>query len=601
VIPIRSPIGASIRVKAHRAKSTVGVSSRHMLAREDRAFARDFVLCSVLLTCIPLPVLASVELASGSVADAALAMIAWMAIPTFYWWPLGAFLKSWPGRWFSRLLLGFAISVPLYLLALVLVYAGFGAHFAPRNAAIWGIYLSSSPLYFGLVCALYLAVRRGGQRARVVRLCCSAAFVAGLCAPLIYALRVDRYRPTSRSTDDLVIVNARIVDPEHDRIIDGLNVHVNSGRISTIVDQASDPNTSAAIDAHGAYLLPGLIDVHTHLQAPIKDVFAPFRTGYFLEEIFGDYPNHRRSYLEQGVTSIRDDGGSAVRAFALRRALASGTLLGPRLFLVGRLVTSPRGHPVSTIWSHSLAAAGAIQAADAGFLRRELERDLTAGPPDAVKFIYGTIGRAPTRLRADLLQDGIAWATAHHLVSIVHAETAEEVSTAATAGATGIEHVASIGRLREDLLKVLTERSCFVDATFGELRAALRLRGAPSDEIGAALANGREAFKRIFDAGVPVVVGTDAPLVPYGSGLHDELDELRLAGLTPAQALTAATVHNAAYLGQPRSLGRIEPGYRADLVLADGNPLQDPTVLRRPLWVMLNGTVVAGRAMPAHP
>jgi imidazolonepropionase-like amidohydrolase len=308
--------------------------------------------------------------------------------------------------------------------------------------------------------------------------------------------------------------------------------------------------------------------------------------------VFGNYPDHRQQYLASGITSIRDTGGAATVSWRLRSELHAGRLVGPRLFTVARLVTSPGGHPVSTIWPAMLARPGAIQASDGAAMVAALEADLATFQPDAIKVIYGTIGRAPTHLTENLLTDAVRVAHRHGIPSIVHAETVDDVTAAVRAGATGIEHVASIGALPDSLLQMLEEKKPFVDPTFGEYRLLLRqerIRGPAAD---AALDAARAIVVRLADANVPLVAGTDAPLVPYGTSLHDELRELERAGLPRDAILRIATVNNAAYLNRAATLGRVAPGFRADLILVERNPLEQLDTLRHPLWTMVDGVMM---------
>ena len=103
------------------------------------------------------------------------------------------------------------------------------------------------------------------------------------------------------------------------------------------------------------------------------------------------------------------------------------------------------------------------------------------------------------------------------------------------------------------------------------------------------------AVRELHDAGPRLAIGTDAPMVCYGAGFHDELAHFARASFSPAEILTFATINNAEYLGKPSELGRIAPGYRADLILADGNPLEKLETLRHPIWTMLDGQIVFRR------
>ena len=563
---------------------------------------RSFRLVSLVLCLAGIPLFGTAQyLMTHRLADPLMTAAGWLFLAVAYWWPLGWWLSRPSPRTWLRVLLGYLISIPLYLAGLAVAYAAVGSRFAPRNAAIWKTYLSASPWFYLYVLLLWWLVRRPGLLRSITHWLAAATAVIGLAAPIVAALAVDSYQRSPTTTPVARITNVHVVDPVtgvsptvQTVVLDqGGIVRIEEASTSTQTSQASQASTDPGrvIDGHGAFLAPGLIDVHTHLQTPAPAI-GSFSVGYAGREIFGRYPDHRRQYLEHGITSIRDTGGAAAVSRDLREALKTTRLAGPRLFTVGRLVTSPGGHPVSTIWPSSLAAAGAIQAQGRADMLAALDADLTTFRPDAVKVIYGTIGRAPTHLTEDLLVDAIRWAHEHDLPSIVHAETTEEVAAAVRAGATGIEHVASIEELPDALLQLLEERQPFIDPTFGEYRTSLRLRGVRPDAAEDAIATARAIIARLAHAGIPLVVGTDAPLVPYGTGLHDELRELERAGVSRPEIFRMVTRNNAAYLNRPSSLGRVAPGFRADLILLAQNPLDQLDTLRRPLLTMVDGVVM---------
>jgi enamidase len=555
---------------------------------------RDFLIVSFLLTMLPATAIATMQfLTAHRWIDAGIAVLGWLAFPLCYWWPLGAWLVRARSHWVLRLAIGYVLSLPLYVLCLFLVYPAFGYRFDPGRAGLWSVYLQVSPWFYAYTVVLWLLVRRPGRLATATRAIAATAFVLASAAPFAAFLWTDSFRLASSSPAPTRIVNARIVDTASGTVLDGKEVHLRDGGIVAVVDAQPAPATDGtAIDAGGAFLVPGLIDVHAHLQTPLQRLDVPFSFGYMVGELFGQYADHRRQYLANGVTSVRDLGGPAGAVRELRDALVAKTLAGPRLFTVGRLVTSPGGHPVATIWTPPISAAGAITATDAESLARQVQDDIDTLHPNAVKIVYGTIGRTKSRLSEDLLRSVVTLAAARGLPSIVHAEQVEEVWAAVRSGATGVEHVASMESLPDELLALMKERRPFVDATFGEYRLVMTQRRDAPEAIDAALARARAIVKRLSDAGVPVVVGTDAPLVEYGSGVHDELRELVNAGLTSADVLRSVTVHNATYLGRPKALGQIAPGFRADLILVGRNPLEDVAALRTPVWTMVDGIVM---------
>lgn len=557
-----------------------------------------YLLAAVLFVGTPVPYLLTMAALAGSPRDGLDTLWRWSFFFFFYWAPLGILLFRGRLRTVWKLLASYLVSVPLYAVCLWTIYPMAGGSFQPFRSGIWPIYLSATPTIFLCVACLYFICRSRGWLPKAAIWIAWIVFLVGVLVPVVVWARVNRYRWPRGENGRLAIVNAHIVrlgkEPASSEVVDGDAVLVEGGKITGVVPAGQVEPDWPRLDAAGAYLLPGLIDVHTHLIAPVRSVGAPFDYAYMVECFFSSYAPHRREYLESGVTAIRDDGGPAARVFALRAAIADHRLLGPRLFAVGRLVTAPQGHPVATIWQQfpSLAREGAILADSRQSLVRGLEKNYREGPPDAVKFIYGTIGLAPERLKPELLRAGIAWSREHHLISVVHAETDDEVREAMADGATGVEHVASIETLPEDLLDLIRTRRLFLDPTFGEYEKALKLRHVDDSHRAELLRRKYGFVRQMYEAGGVLVIGTDAPLVAYGAGLHDEFRHFEEAGFSQAEILTFDTINNSAYLGASDHLGRIEAGYDADLILARGNPLRDLSTLRAPKWVLREGRTV---------
>jgi imidazolonepropionase-like amidohydrolase len=565
---------------------------------EKAAGEARYLLAGALFLGAFVPYLFAMAALAGSLRDGFDTFWRWSLLFFLYWAPLGIFLFRTRLRMGWRLLAAYLASVPLYAVCLWAIYPTAGGSFRPFRNGIWPIYLSASPAIFLCVACLYFIFRSRGWLAKTVSWLACIVFVVGALVPVAVWARTDAYKWPRAGNRRLAIVNSHIVslgeEPASAELVDGDAVLVEGGKITGVVPIAQVGPDWPKLDAAGAYLLPGLIDVHAHLFAPVRSVEAPFDYGYLVQCFFSHYAPHRREYLEKGVTAIRDDGGPASRVFALRAAIADHRLLGPRIFAVGRLVTAPHGHPVATIWKAfpALAREGAVLADSQQSLTRGLERNYREGPPDAVKFIYGTIGLAPQLLAPELLRTGIAWSSEHHLISVVHAETTDEVREAVADGATGVEHVASVEKLPEEVRDLIRMRRPFLDPTFGEYETALQLRHV--DEAGRAESLRRKSafVRQMYEAGGVLVIGTDAPLVPYGAGLHDEFKYFQRVGFSPAEILTFDTINNSAYLGAADHLGRIEVGYDADLILVRANPLQDLSTLRAPEWVLRDGVAV---------
>ncbi len=550
-----------------------------------------FIAVSVLFVAAPLPLIACAAFAGGGWRDAFDAIARWLAFAPLYWWPVGAFLAFARGPAVARYAVGYALSIPLYFASLAIVYPAFGGAFHPL-ANVW-IYLSATPQFFAMVALAQFVMAR--RAARWTLRGAAALFAAGLIAPAAIAASARLDGPKTRG-GPVAIVGARIVDAAANRAIDGECVYVEGGRIAAIgvcTQHADWPR----IDARGAYLVPGLIDVHTHLQSPVevREGFAP---GFFFASLLANYAPARRAYLESGVTTVRDLGGPARQSYAMRAAIEKHEMLGPRLFTSGRLVTSPHGHPVSTIWPAAIAREGAILAFDEKSLDDGLDRNFAAGPPDCVKLIHGTIGRAKEELSAALLTSGVAWARAHRLPSVVHAETATEVEDALRAGADEVEHTAYLDDAPPEFVALVAARHPYLDPTFGEYETSLELDNVAKPARDAMLEKKYAIVRELARDGARIVIGTDAPMVNYGTGFHDEIAWMLRAGFAPAEVLEMATVRNAECLGRGGELGRVAVGFRADLILVNGNPLLDPSVLRRPVWTMRDGEIVTRAERP---
>lgn len=527
----------------------------------------------------------------------ALTALRWASFSVFYWIPAGWLVFGRQGSWIKRWLQGFLVSVPLYFLCLWIVYPLAGANFHPSGIKAWIIYFAGTiPLFLLVVCFAWLTTFRLWSRRSVLALA-TLVFVAGIAWPLSLFFGTDQYPWPKAQKDSWNLTGGKLVELRSGQILSAKNVHIEHGRVVAIVDAAKDESALPQMDLHGAYVLPGLIDVHMHLAAPLRSVFAPFDFGYLIEEEFSHYADHRRAYLESGVTAIRDCGGPAAQLFRWRQAIAEHRLLGPQLFAVGRLVTAPEGHPVATIWKSFpyLARQGAILARSQRQMLAGLEKSQREGPSDAIKFIDGTIGRATKILDPKLMADGIAWARERHFITVVHTETPGEIQDAVNDGATGVEHVATAGALPPQLIAQMAQAHTFADPTFGEYETTLRLQNIPAHQRATRLQSSYTAVRQLAAAGVPITIGTDAPLVAYGSGFLDELDQFVRAGFSTVEILTFATSNNAAYLGRPETLGCIDAGCTANLLVVGQKPLTDLRTLRKPMLVLRDGIVVVGK------
>jgi len=389
----------------------------------------------------------------------------------------------------------------------------------------------------------------------------------------------------------LVFRNARVFDGA--RVLPRATVLVRDGRIAAVGPEVQAPEGARVIDARGKTLLPGLIDSHTH--------------------VFG--PEVLRAALVFGVTTELDMFMSDAVLDSIRKDLAGekGADIAD-LRSAGTLVTAPGGHgteyglPIPTLSSPEQAQA---------FVDARI-----AEGSDYIKIVYDdgkALGLSFPTLSRETLKAVIAAAHARKKLAVVHIGSLQGAREAVEAGADGLAH-AFIDRIPEaDFGRLVASHHAFVVPTLTVLesvsgrgggaalaadpaiapflspggqadlnRAFPKLAGAAANYAAA-----EEAVRQLRAAGVPMLAGTDAPNpgTTHGASLHRELELLVKAGLTPAEALAAATSVPAQQFGL-EDRGMIAPGKRADLLLVNGDPTADITATRKIAGVWKLGVTV---------
>ena len=406
----------------------------------------------------------------------------------------------------------------------------------------------------------------------------------------------------------LAVTHVTVVDVAAGGLVPGQNVVVRGGRIVAAGDTArvAVPPGATVVDGRGRYLIPGLWDMHVHalFDAEVARTFLP-------------------RFVAEGVTGVRDMGGTVEVMRAARFALLAGTLVGPRIVAAGRILDGPQ--PVDP--SVSLAVGTPEQA-------RAAVDSLASHGADFIK-VYTLLPRAAYFA---VLRE----AARLHLPVAGHVPAEVTTLEAADSGQRSIEHLrdeveplckaaadAACGRLLDSLrahrvwlvptLVVLRTKAILDDSI---LIQDPRLATMPTlvRDAWDALRAGNQGRPRSYwlakrtrfygelaltgaawKDSVSLLAGTDAgALYTYpGSSLHDELAQLVRAGLTPAAALRAATLGPAEFLGATDSLGTVAAGKVADLVLLDADPLADIGNTRRIRAVVLRGRLFGREALDA--
>lgn len=362
-------------------------------------------------------------------------------------------------------------------------------------------------------------------------------------------------------------------------------VLVDGDRITWIGAHTRAPREASklrAIDGIGRTLTPGLIDCHVHLNYDGgADFVAEARDMSDALAVIKGTRNLMR-HLSAGVTTVRDLGGRGT--CDLGAAVDAGVVPGPRVIAAGRALTITGGH------GSSIGIAREIDGADDA--RKAVREQIKAGAA-AIKVIATGgvltpgIGATFTAMTRDELgaavDEGHKWGRG----VAAHAIGAEGVLQSVRAGVDSVEHCS---QLTAEAARGMVDRGTFRGPTLSAVRGILE---HPKDVPGYVLAKARSleedsmaSFERAVKARVRHVVSTDAgtPFNPHG-GAPREIASMVEWGMPTLRALTAATA-DAAELLRLRDLGRVAPGLVADLVLWDGNPVDDVTLLSKPraIW-----------------
>lgn len=394
------------------------------------------------------------------------------------------------------------------------------------------------------------------------------------------------------SGDTLVLSGARIIDGSGADPVRGRSVVVEKGVITAVVEDARAPRGNG-VDLAGHTLLPGLINCHVHLCLGAEaDPVRPLR-----EEPLGltaiKALLRARETARAGVTTVRDLGGREYVEIAVRRAIQEGLIDGPRIVAAGRPVCMTGGH------GHWLAR----EADGPDDARKAVREQLKAGA-DVIKIIATggvmTPGVEPgsPQLTLDEMRAAIEEARRAGRRTAAHAMASSGISDAIAAGITSIEHgiyltEAIVAHMRRDGTFLVPTLNAPAAIASGGLAAGIPDFMVRKSEV--VVPAHVASFQLAHRAGVRIAAGADSgtPLNFHGS-LLPELTLMVKYGMTPLEAIRAATVTAADCLGLGEVTGRVAPGYAADLIAVAGDPAERIEALADLKLVLVSGRVLIG-------
>jgi imidazolonepropionase-like amidohydrolase len=405
-----------------------------------------------------------------------------------------------------------------------------------------------------------------------------------------------------------VFVDARLIDGISDEPVERGFVRVREGRIAEVGAMSAYRTAGGnerVVDLAGHSLLPGLIDCHVHF------VYSGFRS---LEEI-DRCPVETAAInavvngglmLDAGYTTVRDVGTIGNVAVAVRDAIAAGKVRGPRVIASGQII-GPTSGMVDTLPSHWSTSSGLGVCVDgAPAIVKEVRRQIKNGVDNIKLGASGVeVGRYAytwmTTLSAEEIAAAVAEAHRWGRTVAIHCQSFDAAKFALRAGADTIEHGT---RLDDEALALFANSRTALVPTLStlfsvlELGETLNLMPKQREEMAVNKDHWLAAVSRAHAADVLIGAGSDiGNRYPHGRNAR-EIEFLVRAGLSPMQAIKAATGTAARVLGKEGSVGSLTPGAFADLLVADADPLEDVRTLGNPEHIRLvvqEGRAVAGR------
>jgi imidazolonepropionase-like amidohydrolase len=392
------------------------------------------------------------------------------------------------------------------------------------------------------------------------------------------------------SSEPLVLSGARIIDGTGAEPVRGRSVVVEKGIITVVVEDARAPRGNG-LDLAGHTLLPGLINCHVHLCVGAEaDPVRPLREEPLALTAIKALLRARET-ARAGVTTVRDLGGREYAEIAVRRAIQEGLVDGPRIVAAGRPVCMTGGH------GHWLGR----EADGPDDARKAVREQLKAGA-DVIKIVATggvmTPGVEPgsPQLTLDEMRAAIEEARKAGRRTAAHAMASSGISDAIAAGITSIEHgiyltEEIVAHMRRDGTFLVPTLNAPAAIASGGLAAGIPDFMVRKSEV--VVPAHVASFQLAHRAGVRIAAGADSgtPLNFHGS-LLPELTLMVKYGMTPLEAIRAATVTAADCLGLAEVTGRVAPGYAADLIAVAGDPAERIEALADLKLVLVSGRVL---------
>jgi len=420
---------------------------------------------------------------------------------------------------------------------------------------------------------------------------------------LLFAIAGAASGQTKSPPDQIVYIRCgNLIDGKTGESRPNVTVVVKNDRIADVKSGETSGNSASVIDLSHQTCLPGLIDTHTHVLLQ-GDVTA----ADYDEQLLKQSTEYRailatvnvRRALEYGFTAIRDveTEGAGYADVDVKTAINNGVIPGPRMQVATRAMDVTGAYPLLG-YAPNVPVPHGVQVVDGADEGRKTVREQISHGADWIK-VYSDRGY---KVREDGVLDDIPTFTPEELKAIVdeahrerrkvasHAIGVHGVHNSVEAGVDTIEHGDYIAD--EDLKTMVAHGTYYVNTIYVGAYVAEGRAAAGAPVWVKMLSIHEDTFRRAMKAGVKIAFGTDAGGFPWTDNPAKEFAWMVKWGMTPGQAIRAATFTAAELLGWSDQVGSVEPGRFADIVAVAGDPLKDITVLEHVDFVMKNGTVI---------
>jgi len=400
----------------------------------------------------------------------------------------------------------------------------------------------------------------------------------------------------------IAVKAGHLVDPDSGSVLADQTILIRDHKIEAVGKGLAIPAGVKVIDLSSMTVLPGLIDCHTHVADghPDGEPFNSLRKTAS-QVVLESVPNARVT-LESGFTTVRDVGTyRALNDVALRDAINRGDIIGPRMYVAGAYITITGGAGAMTGQAPDIQLPWDLHYGEANspWEVREKIRLLAHNGVDVIKVLSTgavlTHGSNPQSQEFTLeeLQALVDEANHFGLRVASHAHAPQGIKNAILAGVASIEHATLID---DEGIALAKQHGTYLDMDIYDeecIQAGGKTGATPADflEHDAELGRiQRENFGKAVRAGVKMSFGTDAGVCPYGTS-GKQFAFMVKYGMTPMQAIQAATSNAADLLGHSKELGSIKAGKYADMIAVSGDPLKDISLLENVPFVMKDGKV----------